>query len=95
MLYGNLSKDLYETIRCAPKKKTPCSEKNEDLIQEIYILEQIIDTSNNSNELINSISNKRQACDILYDNKMNGILLRSKTLHVENNEKKQFLFCKP
>jgi len=54
------------------------------MIQEIYILEQKINTSNNSNEHINSLSNKRQAVDTLDDNKMNGILFRSKALHVEN-----------
>jgi len=54
------------------------------MIQEIYILEQKINTSNNSNEHINSLSNKRQALDTLDDNKMNGILFRSKALHVEN-----------
>jgi len=28
-----------------------------------------------------------KALDTVYNNKMNGILLRSKALHVENNEK--------
>ena len=62
--------------------------KTQAIIQEIYILEQNKNTSNNSNEHIHSLSNVRQTLDTLYDNKMNGILLRSKASHVENNEKK-------
>ena len=74
-----------ETIKYATKKKHNEQKKKKDLIQEIYILEQKIKTSNNSNEHINSLSNKRQASDTIYDSKINGILLQSKTLHVENN----------
>ena len=83
-------KDLIQEIYILEQKI-----KTQAIIQEIYILEQNKNTSNNSNEHIHSLSNVRQALDTLYDNQTNGILLRSKASHVENNGKKQFLFCKP
>ena len=77
-------KDLIQEIYILEQKI-----KTQAIIQEIYILEQNKNTSNNSNEHIHSLSNVRQALDTLYDNKMNGILLRSKASHVENNGKKK------
>jgi len=79
-------KDLIQEIYILEQKI-----KTQAIIQEIYILEQNKNTSNNSNEHIHSLSNVRQTLDTLYDNKMNGILLRSKASHVENNGEKTVL----
>ena len=79
-------KDLIQEIYILEQKIT-----TQAIIQEIYILEQNKNTSNNSNEHIHSLSNVRQTLDTLYDNKMNGILLRSKASHVENNGGKTVL----
>jgi len=67
-----------ETIRYATKKKHNDQKKEKDEIEEIYMLEQKVNTSNNSNEHIHSLSNKRLALDTLYDNKMNGLLFSIK-----------------
>ena len=85
-----------ETIRFATNKKREETKKEKQLNLDIKTLEEQIQNANNQNTieiLQNSIDNKKIELIDIIDKRINGIIVRSKALTVENNERNTKLFA--
>jgi len=79
------------TIKFASQKKKEDNQQEKELIQEIEALEQNLIRKDNIDT--KELSNKKMLLDNLRDKKINGILLRSKAIYVESNEKNSAFFA--
>ena len=85
-----------ETIRFATNKKREESQKEKQLNSDIKILEEQIQHAYNQNiveNLQNNIDSKKIELIDIIDKRINGMIVRSKALTVENNEKNTKLFA--
>ena len=79
-----------ETIRFATNKKREESQKEKQLNSDIKILEEQIQHAYNQNiveNLQNNIDSKKIELIDIIDKRINGMIVRSKALTVENNER--------
>ena len=84
-----------ETIRYATIKKRKNSEKEKELNENIETLEYELQNSlniNNIDILKAELDMKKSELFDIIENKINGIIIRSKAEHVESNEKNSKLF---
>ena len=83
-----------ETIKYATFKHKNEKEEEKKLLQDIKNLENELENPNADIEKITStMAEKKQLLCYIYDNKINGQILRSKAIHVEQNEKNSTYFA--
>jgi exonuclease III len=76
------------TIKFASKKKKQDTEKETELVLSIEKIEHNIQsTINPSQDYINELNKKKTELQLMYENKIKGIILRSKAIDIEMNEK--------
>ena len=75
------------TIKFASSKRKKEKEYEENLQNEINTLENLIPKSQNREEYTEKLLEKKNEMQTYYDKKINGIMIRSKAIQIEMNEK--------
>ena len=79
------------TIKFASSKRKKEKEYEENLQNEINTLENLIPKSQNREEYTEKLLEKKNEMQTYYDKKINGIMIKSKTIQNEMNEKTQMI----